>query len=45
MSAREAYTPYAILRRRADDIEVEIVGEMLRPQLDGIKPEEWDEQW
>jgi hypothetical protein len=45
MSTREAYTPYAILRRRAEDIEVELVGQMLRPQLDGIKPEEWDEEW
>ncbi|MDZ4872096.1 MAG: hypothetical protein CLLPBCKN_001484 [Chroococcidiopsis cubana SAG 39.79] len=45
MSTREAYIPYAILRRRAGDIEVEIVGQMIRPQLDGIKPGEWDEEW
>lgn len=38
MDTFEAYTPYAIFRRRDDDIEIEVVGEMLRPWLDGIKP-------
>ncbi len=35
----EGYTLYAVLRRLGDGIEVEIVGEMLRPWLDGIKPD------
>ena len=43
MRISEAYTPYAMLRRKGEEIEVEIVGKMLRPWLDGIKPEEWDE--
>ena len=43
MSFSEAYTPYAILRRKGEEIEVEVIGKMLRPWLDGIKPEEWSE--
>lgn len=39
MEISEAYTLYAVLRRLGDGIEVEIVGEMLRPWLDGIKPD------
>lgn len=39
MSRGEAYAPYAILRRAGDDIEVEVVGQMLRPWLDGVAPE------
>ncbi len=35
----EAYSPYAIFRRQGDDLEIEVVGKMLRPWLDGIKPE------
>jgi hypothetical protein len=38
MSTAEAYTPYAILRRCGDDITIEIVGQMLRPWLDGMHP-------
>jgi hypothetical protein len=41
LSVAEAYTPYAILRRSNDDITVEIVGQMLRSWLDGIKPIRW----
>ncbi|MBD2452184.1 hypothetical protein H6G76_34795 [Nostoc sp. FACHB-152] len=41
MDISEAYTPYAIFRRQNEDIEVEIVGKMLRPWLDGIKPD-WE---
>lgn len=41
MDTFEAYTPYAVLRRQEDDIDIEVVGKMLRPWLDGIKPE-WD---
>lgn len=43
MKMAEAYTPYAILRRNGDEVDIEIVGQMYRPWLDGIKPEEWDE--
>ena len=39
MDYSEAYTPYAILRRTDNRIVVEIVGKMLRPWLDGIRPE------
>ncbi|BAZ09596.1 hypothetical protein NIES4071_14050 [Calothrix sp. NIES-4071] len=38
MNALEAYTPDAIFRRRNDEIEIEVVGKILRPWLDGIKP-------
>ena len=43
MSILEAYSPYAILRRKGEGIEVEIIGEKLRSQLNGIKPEERSE--
>ena len=39
MDYSEAYTPYTILRRTDNGIVVEIVGKMLRPWLDGIRPE------
>ena len=39
MAYAEAYTPYAVLRRREEEIEIEIVGKMLRPWLDGVRPE------
>lgn len=39
MSISEAYSPYAILQRKGEEIEVEVIGEMLRPWLDGIKSE------
>lgn len=35
----EAYTPYALFTRTNEGIKVEIVGKMLRPWLDGIRPE------
>lgn len=39
MIGLEAYSPYAILRRLDNDnIEVEVIGKMLRPWLDGMKP-------
>ncbi len=44
MSMAEAYSPYAILRRKGEEIEVEIVGRMYRPWLDGVKSEEWEEE-
>jgi hypothetical protein len=42
----ENYRPYCILRRsesNPDDLSIEVVGQMLRPHLDGIRPDE--EQW
>jgi hypothetical protein len=39
MDDGEAYSPYAIFRRRNADVAVEIVGVMIRPWLDGVKPE------
>ena len=39
MDYSEAYNPYAILYRKDNDVEVKIVGKMLRPWLDGIRPE------
>jgi hypothetical protein len=39
MPIAEAYTPYAVLRRNGDDIAIEIIGQMLRPWLDGIQPQ------
>ncbi|GAB1543844.1 hypothetical protein NUACC21_65200 [Scytonema sp. NUACC21] len=41
MDTFEAYTPYAILRRQDNAIDIEVVGKMLRPWLDGIKPD-WE---
>jgi hypothetical protein len=43
MEPREAYTPYAILRRKSGAMETEVIGQMFRPQLNGVKPEEWEE--
>lgn len=43
MEVGKAYSPYAIFRRRNGDVAVEIVGVMIRPWLDGIKPEEGEE--
>jgi hypothetical protein len=39
MGYLEAYTPYAVFRRQEGDIEMEIVGTMLRPWLDGVRPD------
>jgi hypothetical protein len=49
MESLEAYTPYAIFRRKGTEIkeveiETTIVGEMLRPWLDGARPEEWEDE-
>ena len=40
MDYSEAYTPYALFTRSDERIKVEIVGKMLRPWLDGIRPED-----
>jgi hypothetical protein len=37
MGYLEAYTPYAVFRRQEADIEIEVVGTMLRPWLDGVR--------
>jgi hypothetical protein len=47
MSDFEAYTPYSVFRRKLTEnneteIEMEVVGDMLRPWLDGVRPEEWE---
>jgi hypothetical protein len=39
MDYSEAYTPYAVFRRDCEKIAIEVVGTMLRPWLDGIRPE------
>lgn len=39
MDYAEAYTPYALFTRTDTGINIEIVGKMLRPWLDGIRPE------
>jgi hypothetical protein len=38
MDYLEAYTPYAVFRWKEADIEIEVVGTMLRPWLDGVRP-------
>lgn len=38
MDISEAYTPYAVFRRKDGEIETEVVGKMLRPWLDGMRP-------
>ena len=43
MGTEEAYSLFAIFRKTGDGIEVEYVGEMLRPWLDGIAPEFFEE--
>ncbi|MFY1825843.1 hypothetical protein ACN47A_08010 [Myxococcus fulvus] len=42
MDPLEAYAPYAIFRRTGDGVSVEHVGVMLRPWLDGVRPE-WEQ--
>jgi hypothetical protein len=49
MDRFEAYTPYAVFKRKLTEnneteIEMEVVGEMLRPWLDGVRPEEWEDE-
>ncbi|AGC43840.1 hypothetical protein MYSTI_02524 [Myxococcus stipitatus DSM 14675] len=41
MSILEAYAPYALFRRAGEDLSVEVVGQMLRPWLDGVRAT-WD---
>ena len=43
MEVGEAYSPYAIFRRRNGDVAVEIVGVVIRPWLDGVEPEDGEE--
>jgi hypothetical protein len=44
MDRLDAYSPYSIFRRKETEIEMEVVGEMLRPWLDGVRPEEWEDE-
>lgn len=40
MAGSEAYLPYALFRRQPDGTaRAEIIGEMIRPWLDGVEPE------
>lgn len=39
MGVHEAFSPYAIFRRKGDALQVEVVGVMLRPWLDGVRPQ------
>ncbi|MBJ6764444.1 hypothetical protein JGU66_27045 [Myxococcaceae bacterium JPH2] len=41
MKPHESFTPYAIFRRTDTGLAIELVGQMLRPWLDGIRPS-WD---
>ncbi|MCO7223023.1 hypothetical protein [Pleionea sp. CnH1-48] len=34
----EAYSPYAVFRRQGKDVEMVVIGEMIRPWLDGVQP-------
>lgn len=38
MALAEAYEPYAIFRRTPQGLTTEVVGKMLRPWLDGVRP-------
>jgi hypothetical protein len=38
MDYLDAYTPYAVFRRKEEEIEIEVVGNMIRPWLDGLRP-------
>ncbi len=38
MDDLDSYTPYAVFRRKEEEIEIEVVGNMLRPWLDGLRP-------
>jgi hypothetical protein len=38
MNYLEAYSPYAVFRWKDEEIEIEVVGNMLRPWLDGMRP-------
>jgi hypothetical protein len=40
----EAYSPYALFTRDGDGVRTELVGKMVRPWLDGVRPE-WDEEY
>ncbi len=37
MDYREAYSPYAVFRRKEEEVEIEVVENMLRPWLDGLR--------
>jgi hypothetical protein len=38
MDYLDVYTPYAVFRNNDEEIEIEVVGNMLRPWLDGLRP-------
>lgn len=39
MPIGQAFAPYCIIRRAANGVDIEIVGQMLRPWLDGVAPQ------
>jgi hypothetical protein len=43
MSVMETGAPYAVFRRSSLGVETEVVGEMLRPWLDGVRPS-WEQE-
>lgn len=43
MSVMESGAPYAVFRRSPMGVETEVVGEMLRPWLDGVRPS-WEQE-
>jgi hypothetical protein len=43
MTTEEAYSLFAIFRKTDNGIETEYVGEMIRPWLDGVYPEDFQE--
>ncbi|MBU8894050.1 hypothetical protein KRR26_00465 [Corallococcus sp. M34] len=42
MTPLESFTPYAIFRRTGTGLAIEVVGQMLRPWLDGVRPS-WEQ--
>ena len=44
MKHLEGYSPYAVFKRSEQDIDIEIVGTMLRPWLDGVAGE-WQSEY
>jgi hypothetical protein len=43
MSVMEAGAPYAVFRRSSLGVETELIGEMMRPWLDGVTPS-WEQE-
>lgn len=37
----DAYSAYAVFRKQADGIDLQVVGEQMRPWIDGVRPAYW----